>query len=85
MGKPLLTQIVPPWCGAKGIARERFPLGYPYRPQRVYENLNLRPTLLSVNPLLRFLGGLFGISPRPRLENGHDRAKRREREWYPEL
>jgi len=31
---------------------------------------------------LRFLRGLFG-SRRFRAENGHDRAARRERAWYP--
>jgi hypothetical protein len=32
--------------------------------------------------VIRFLRHFFG-NPRPRPENGHDRAARRERNWYP--
>jgi hypothetical protein len=81
MGKRPLTQIVPPWCGAKGIAGERFPLEHRTVPSGVScENLNLRLTLLSVKPLLRFPCGLFGFSPYPGPKAGHDRVERRERE-----
>jgi hypothetical protein len=33
--------------------------------------------------LLRLLRGLLGFRMYPQQETGHDRAERREREWYP--
>jgi hypothetical protein len=37
-----------------------------------------------MNHILRFLRGLFGFRLL-RKQTGHDRAERRERNWYPEL
>jgi hypothetical protein len=43
------------------------------------------PYFFSVSDILRFLRVLFGFSPYPGPETGHDRAERRERNWCPEL
>ena len=56
----------------------QIPIGFETIPHLAPLNIQLKP----VDYFLRFLRGLFALRRTPRTETGHDRAERRERNWY---